>query len=300
MNFDKPNSSQTTRWSWPLLGVAPACLWGACIMVLHRAPWSMPITNIVAALLGLLGVGLLSPSLISLVLKRPFVVAVFVLATMSATLLDAGLDGVHRWVRLGPIRLHPAALATPLLLLTIVIAWERRKAALTIILIAAGLALHIAQPDAGQATAFAAGAILLAAIPDKRIVARLSLVILASLGAFTAWTRPDPLLGVAMVEDIVPRAFAMHAGLGIVAVITLVMLPGAAIGIAQQSKTNRLRRLYGLTLAAYFAASIIVVAIGEFPTPVLGFGASPIWGALWGLGLLERIQDPGVHEQTST
>jgi hypothetical protein len=44
-----------------------------------------------------------------------------------------------------------------------------------------------------------------------------------------------------------------------------------------------------LALAAYLSANIVVVIFGEFPTPVLGFGASPILGAVLGLGLLARM-----------
>lgn len=76
---------------------------------------------------------------------------------------------------------------------------------------------------------------------------------------------------------------------GIVAILALAMLPGAAMAQVLQFRTNRLVRACGASLAAYFAANIVVVAVGEFPTPVLGFGASPILGATMGLGLLGQI-----------
>ena len=46
--------------------------------------------------------------------------------------------------------------------------------------------------------------------------------------------------------------------------------------------------------AVYLLASVLVVAFGEFPMPVLGFGASPVLGAVLGLGLLASI-GPGFR-----
>src|SRR5262245_5588420 len=38
------------------------------------------------------------------------------LAAIAATLASEGIEGVHRWIRAGPLLLHPSALFSPLLL----------------------------------------------------------------------------------------------------------------------------------------------------------------------------------------
>jgi hypothetical protein len=259
----------------------------------------MPLMNVVAVVLGLVAVRFLVPNLARFASKRPFVVAVVAFTLMTATLFDAGLDGVHRWLKLGPIRLHWGAIVTPILLLAIIVAGYRRKTLPVILMVVLGLALYALQPDAGQSTSLAAGVITFVAIQDKQFTTRFVLFVCAVMGASIAWLRPDPLHGLPMVEDIVAAAFAMHLGLGIGAVLTLGLLPVSALWLVFQSAQSRLRRLYGFTLAAYFLTSILVVFFGEFPTPVLGFGMSPILGAMLGLGLLAQMEDPIVQTAQS-
>jgi hypothetical protein len=74
---------------------------------------------------------------------------------LVATLLGPGEDGVHGWLRVGPVRLHAAALLPPLLLAALerlarVRGWW--VAALVAVGVVSALLL---QPDAAQATAFA-------------------------------------------------------------------------------------------------------------------------------------------------
>jgi len=283
---DDGDKRRTTSLRIAMIGVAPACIMGVCIMVLHSAPWSMPLTNLAATFLGFITVGFGSSVLVLLGSQRPAATAIMVFICMAATMASSGIDGVHRWLALGPIRLHPAAIGAPLLLFTVVNLWQRQKTWFAISILATSFAIHVAQPDAGQATALAAATMALVAFSDKRYFARLVMVIGSLLGATWAWLRPDPLLPVSMVEDIVPRAFAMSVWLGVGATVALAMLPAAAIWHARRAQTNGLGCVYGHALTAYFLANLVVVFIGEFPTPVLGYGASPIWGAILGLGLL--------------
>ena len=45
-----------------------------------------------------------------------------------------------------------------------------------------------------------------------------------------------------------------------------------------------------VALTAYFVALAVVPCVGEFPVPLLGFGASPVIGAFVGLATLERAR----------
>lgn len=272
------------------MGVLPACLLGVGIMRMYGSPMSMPVMNLVAALLGLVLIAWLSSAMVAGIQKRPEIVALGGLAIFAATQLDPGLDGVHRWVTLGPVRLHVGALFAPIVLLAVVALWVRQKTSLAVLTLALGLVFFVAQPDAGQTTAWAAAVVALAALPGKRLAMRFVLVVLAALGTIAAWMRPDPLAGVPMVEGIVGEAWRMHSALGAGAMVALALLPLSALFAARRARTNYLAVRYGLVLATYFVGSLVVVAIGEFPTPVLGFGASPMLGAVLGLGLLGRVE----------
>lgn len=287
----------SSRMAPVFVGIIPAFFVGAAIMLVHGAPWSMPLLNLGAVLIGFVGVGLGAAKLSALTFRHPLAIVLSGLTAIALSFHDEGLQGVHRWVRLGPLRLHPAAIVEPLYLLALAVLWQERKTAVALMGLVMGLALHIAQPDAGQATALALAAIALAAIPDERKSARFVLLILAALGLIGAWMRPDPLTGVPMVEEIVSHAFARSWALGIMSLVVLAMLPLTAMNLARHCRKNQRSWFYGWMLTAYFVACIGVVAIGEFPTPVLGFGASPILGAILGMGLLASSKELEIADR---
>lgn len=288
MNVKEAHIRKFGAWL-PLIGVLPAGLLGLGIMAMFGAPRSMPLMNVGAMLIGFVSGYWASSAIVTGAKKRPSFLAGAILILLALTFADAGLEGVHRWVRLGPLRLHSAALVMPLLLLVLVFLWSERRLLLSLAVFSCALVLHIAQPDAGQATALAAAGMVHATFRDQPMWSRITLLGIGILGAGAAWLRPDPLLGVPMVEDIVPHAFTMNVGLGIAAVIALALLPTSAIAFARTFDSANHARLYGFVLGAYLLASLIVVGVGEFPTPVLGFGASPMLGAIWGMALLGRV-----------
>ncbi|WP_205507650.1 hypothetical protein [Myxococcus vastator] len=111
--------------------------------------------------------------------------AIIAILLTASTLLFPGLEGIHRWVALGPVRLHASAIATPWVLLGMSAALHQRFAA------------SAAQPDTGQGTAFAlaASALLLRAHPATWLPRLVSCAGVLALGA-CAWLRPDPLAAV--------------------------------------------------------------------------------------------------------
>jgi hypothetical protein len=74
---------------------------------------------------------------------------------VGSTLLAAGILGVNRWHVVGPLQLHCSALLTPLLVVVAAGAVQARPISTGLLLTACQL-VHVAQPDAGQATALAA------------------------------------------------------------------------------------------------------------------------------------------------
>jgi hypothetical protein len=213
--------------------------------------------------------------------------ALFTLGALVATLLARGMDGVHRWLSVGPVRLHAAALLLPLLL----VALERLArvrgwwvAALVGVGVASALTL---QPDAAQATAFAAasGVLLLPGVRRRvlRVIAVVSLLVIAGL----SWLRRDPLAPVPHVEEIVRLAGTLWTGGAVAAIAALLLLPVPFL-LAGRGAGRRT----GLALGAYVSVTCLAPLVGSFPVPVMGYGISPIIGYLVGVGAFLRTASP--------
>ena len=217
------------------------------------------------------------------------VAGVLALGFLAATWLDPGAQGVHRWVMLGPVRVHAGALVLPLVLATLA-GLERagRRRASTLLSIATALVLAL-QPDAAQATAFVAGCVVLLLPPRPADGgAWLRLVPLLALGGLS-WLRRDPLAPVPHVEGIVRLAAELGASWGVAAVASLLFLPVPFLA-AREPGDGRA----GPAIGTYVAVTILAAAVGHFPVPVLGQGASPIIGYFAGVGLVRRARAPSA------
>jgi cell division protein FtsW (lipid II flippase) len=215
-------------------------------------------------------------------------IAVLAVLFVAGTLLTPGIDGVRRWYELGPARIHPSALVSPALLVGAARRLRGRPGAVHALLLSVQL-VHVLQPDAGQATAFGLGALGLAAVTPLPVRWRLPALAYPSLAAL-AWLRPDPLPPAPFVEDIVGRALGLGAAAGAAALGSL-----GLVAIAPLLPTRSARpegAVAAVAVAVYLAASAAVVAFGEFPVPLLGFGPSPLLGAYIALAVLHRRPSP--------
>lgn len=192
---------------------------------------------------------------------------------IATTLFGDGVDGVARWVNVGGLQVHASAALAPWLLLGLA-AESSTTRRLTLLAALVVQLVHVLQPDAGQATALAAGALAI-------LAARTSIPRLEQLGASAAltgaaalaWLRPDPLEPVDHVERILFLAYD-RSPVWVVAIVGA-MLPlfGALAGPGARARAPA-------TLAAlgYLAACFGVSAWGQFPVPVFGAGFATTLG----------------------
>ena len=216
--------------------------------------------------------------------------ALLTLGALAATLLAPGLDGVHRWVRVGPVRFHTAALLLPLLLVALErVARVRGWWVASLLAVGVAFALFL-QPDAAQATAFAfaSGILLLpgARRSAPRLIALLSLPVVAGL----SWLRRDPLAPVPHVEEIVGLAGKLWMGWTVVAIVSLLLLPVPFL-LAGRGVAGRA----GPALGAYVSITLLAAFVGDFPVPVMGYGISPIIGYL--VGAAAVLRTASVHQE---
>jgi hypothetical protein len=224
--------------------------------------------------------------------RVPVLVLVGAAVAIAATLVsrDAGLEGVRRWLPLGPLRLNASAALLPGVLLGLASLRglhevpARRRVAVTGFVLAAVLAVqlvHLAQPDAGQATVLAVAALPLL-LDDSRCPRRLGLPVAAVLLVLAAatWRRPDPLAPLGHVEGIARWALAggfpwnLALGVSIVGLFVALVVPPRGDAPSPAPGSASVRAAAALALFA----SIAVSFFGAFPVPIAGAGAAPVLG----------------------
>lgn len=206
------------------------------------------------------------------------------LALLFATLGETSTEGVHRWIAVGPVMLQPASIALPFVVWAVAVArtnwWG---GALTG---AVALVLGI-QPDAASATALLLALSALAFVRGRVTAQDVTALLMALAATVWAWTRADPLPAVAYVERVVPTAFAANPVLGIVAGLGLVLLPLPFLlrAIAARAQGRAEDFAVALALSGVWIGLILGNLLGNYPAPVVGYGASLIIGWLASLGL---------------
>jgi len=213
------------------------------------------------------------------------VIALAVPLCLGVTFLGPGLEGVHRWLVAGPLRLNAAMLLLPSLVVATAVLTRRHRWWWAPAF--AGLAVLALQPDASQALAMAL-AICAIAAGTRSWAEGCSVAIGALILAAFSWTQPDPLQPVAEVEEVIQLASSHSPMLAWLAVIALIAF-AAAPSLATRSREGNLTGGAGVALTALLSGWIVGPVLGAFPVPLVGIGLSPILGAWIGVGLLASL-----------
>jgi cell division protein FtsW (lipid II flippase) len=222
------------------------------------------------------------------------------LLLLTATVAHPGVEGVRRWVSLGPLQLNAAFVALPVLII-VLCAIARRVSdgsARWLFPTAAGIAagLLVLQPDASQASAFAIAVTVLLLQRGRAHISDWAAGGIVVAAALLAWSRPDPLEAVPHVEGIVGLAASLGTGWLIASVLALALLP---LPFISEALRRRERRPEGFSLAAYFGIVCVAPFIGTYPVPVLGYGLSPILGYFAALGWI-ILRDGAANAQAGS
>lgn len=201
-------------------------------------------------------------------------------ALLSTALLGAEVDGAARWVNLVGMAIQPSLILLPVML----VAFARTRSARAttgIVIAAAAMAL---QPDRAMAGMLALCVTVLAVLRRDRHTV---IAFAAGVAGFAATLmRADRLPAAPYVDQILYSSFGVHAGAG------LAVWGGAALmlvpAIAGFSRDPDNRRVYAAFGTAWFAA-IVAAALGNYPTPVVGYGGSAIIGYVVSLFALPKL-----------
>lgn len=265
---------------------AAAVAIGMMVMAWGGAPRHFPVVNGVALLLGLIVAA--GFALVPRLWRWGSLAAA--IGLLATALYGIEIDGIRRWVPLGPVQIQPAFLFLPFILCLYARCPRDPLAALAVVVAAAGIAL---QPDRSMAVALAGvGLMILLALRD-RMRAAVAVVALAALGA--ALMHADPLVPVPFVEDVLRHGWragpATAVALGI-ATLLLLLAPFVHI---RRLEASRQRALVAFLLV--WLMLLIASVIGPYPTPLLGYGASAVIGYCIAIVTLRATDQ---HDSAST
>jgi cell division protein FtsW (lipid II flippase) len=267
---------------------------GLSYMAVAGAPAFYLVMNGAAFLLGLLALGVIveagrigrvPPGLVSMVLAT---------ILLAVSLGGVSANGVSRWISVGGVLLQPSLILVPSLVLGFV---RSRDGLSGLAVMIAALALAL-QPDRAMAAALAAGSLSIAL--TRRGWLELAAIAAAVMGFIATMIRPDLSPAMPFVDQILFSSFAVHpvAGLALWCGTALMLVP-AVVGLARDPHH---RAAYAAFVALWLAV-IGAAALGNYPTPLVGYGGSAILGYLISLiGLPRRTAsaETGQAQKTAT
>ena len=259
---------------------------GLAYMISAAAPMRYLAINIAALAIGLTMLALLGRPVFERRQWAGGAIIAMAAALLATALLGARVDGAARWVNLGGLAIQPSLILLPVMLAAF--SRTRDRLATTGIVVAAAAMAH--QPDRAMAVMLASGLAALAVTrPDRHVILAFS----AALVAFAATlVRADTLPAVPYVDQIFYSSFDVHAaaGMAVLGGAGLLLVP-AFVGWRRDAGNRATYAAFG---AAWFAV-IVAAALGNYPTPVVGYGGSAIIGyALSLLGLPKLAGAPAA------
>lgn len=252
----------------PVSGAASVSC-GLVFLWLTGAPLRLLLINLVALGVGvaLITIGRLLPAP-GIALRRALLLAAS-LSLVATALFGMAVEGASRWVLVGGLALQPSLILVPVLLLAHVIKPDRWSSA-AVAIAACAMAL---QPDRSLAAA-----ILAVTVVDafrRRSPEALTTSLAALAGVIATQLQPDLLPAVPYVDQILWTSFAaqpLAAGslwLGIL----LLFVPALMLWRGGDRPTPS-------AFAALWATLVLSAALHNYPTPLVGYGASCILGYL--------------------
>ena len=257
---------------------------GAAYMLAAGAPSRYLLVNVAALVLGMTAWLALGKVAGSRLVGAGLAVLVLAVSMLLTALFGVAADGASRWVSVGSLGVQVSLVVLPVM----VVLYARRPDPIgTAGMIVAALSLA-AQPDRAMAGVLLAGLLgALFATPNRSAT-----VATAAAALAFGWTllRPDTLPASPYVDRILYTAFDVHplAGLAVVVGALALVIP-AVIGAMKGAG----ERAAVLAFGGCWSGVVVAAALGNYPTPLVGYGGSAVLGYLLSVALLSNaIREP--------
>ncbi len=210
---------------------------------------------------------------------------VMAVALLATAFMGIEVEGISRWVRLGGFAIQPSLILLPVM----IVAFSQGRSVLTTAGVVASASAMALQPDRAMAGMLVLGLGTLATIcRDRHYIVALTTSI---AGFAVTLIRPDPLPAVPHVEQVLYSSFDVHVGAGLAVLGDSVLLLFPAIVGWRRDADNR--ATYAVFGTVWFAA-ILAAALGNYPTPIVGYGGSAIIGYTLSLLALPKLAGVGA------
>ena len=189
------------------------------------------------------------------------------------TFANQGMEGVHRWISIGAVKLNVAMIVLPMILLELYQVLKIRG--LTYAGVNAFIILLVLffQPDASQLTAFAIPMMIMLSQNTRSKKIRLLITGVSVLFIALSWIRLDHLPPVNYVEKILIMVADMGGIWFVLGIISLAILPAPFIFLPPKNAVSVSRYI-----GCYYIVILLSTLFGNFPVPLMGYGISPIVG----------------------
>lgn len=276
------------------LGIAcatGAVMLGLCYMAIAGAPTRYLGINMGALAVGLTMLALLGRTMVAERQWASGAIAAMAGALLATALLGDKVDGAARWVNLGGWPIQPSLILLPLMLVVLA---RTRNAVATAGIVVAAAAMAI-QPDRAMAGMLAGGLAVLAIMrPDRHVITAFGASI---IGFAVTLARADTLPAAPYVEQILYSAFDVHpaAGAAVLSGLVLLFVP-AIVGWCRDPANRATYAAFG----AVWFTGVMAAALGNYPTPIVGYGGSAIIGYALSLIALPKLveADAGAISRT--
>jgi cell division protein FtsW (lipid II flippase) len=253
---------------------------GAVYLAVAQAPWVHIVVNGTALVFGLIAYAALVKGGWGGTRRSGVIVLALAAVLVATALFGASADGAKRWVRVGSLGVQVSLLFLPLMIVSFA---RHRDAAGTAGLIVAALALAL-QPDRAMAGVLAGSLLTMALL---RFDIRVGMALLAAvIGFAVTLVRPDTSPASPWVDGVLFTSFEVHPLMG-AAVLTgaLLLIVPAVYGFGKSSAHRELYAVFGMV----WIGVIVAAALGNYPTPLLGYGGSAVLGYVLSLASIGPV-----------
>jgi hypothetical protein len=265
-----------------------AGLIGLAYLLVSGAPLSMVIVNGAAVVVGIM----LALSLrLAARATDPVVTAIALIGAfilLGTAIFGYAIEDARRWLLIGPFFIQTSLILLPL----IAVCFARVQNLRTTLAVCVAAFAMGAQPDRAMAAMLFVAVAIVGMMRPNRLAA--SAAVFCALTFAATLLLPDRLPAVPFVDHILWSAFdiSLWVGLALWAGCLLLVCP---IAFVPKSERNILHYVFASSWLTLIAAA----AMGAYPTPLVGYGASAIIGFFLSLIFLQPasqagfVSDPG-------
>jgi hypothetical protein len=262
---------------------------GLVYMHVAGAPAAYLAMNVSALVIGFLLAGIAALGARAVQLSAGAISLIFAALLLLTSLFGMSASGATRWIAVGGLAVQLSLLIVPVM----TICFARSRDLLSTLGIAiASLALAL-QPDRGMSGALAAGMVVLTMMRPER---NTMIAAGAAISGFVAsMLQADILPATPYVDQILYSSFDVHplAGMAVLAGVVLMILP-SIIGGLYDADHRETYAVFGMV----WLAVVVAAALGNYPTPLVGYGGSAIIGYVVSLlGLPQRTDLDALDRQ---